>query len=450
MSQEFATTTGIQSVSEVGAAIQRSMRDLGSGVVEAEVRKINIAASGHWYIELADSDSVIGAVVWKGKANAIPATPKQGDLVQAAFERIDFYPPHGKVQLILSSLAPTGDGVLLARRKETLAKLTAEGLTDPSKRPSPRPFPRKIGLIAGTGSDAAKDVIAALRRRFAPIPIVFCPALVQGVKAPGSVTASIAALNQEPEVDVIIVARGGGSVTDLSPFDDESLCRAIFASPAPVITSIGHTKDRPVCDFVSAAQAEVPARAAEFAVAVSVEEALAEISRGSDRLLTVRQRFDEAKFGVADCGTRISVSAVHGRFNERLVNARTVLETSTSRLKATISDYRKAFDRHASERSSAATRSLKLKRERLDASANLMTERAHNAFRFRHAHIARQLELLAAADITTRGAIFATNRAGQVVRSVDELTTDQTVDLNFSDGQARATVNTTEKFEENR
>ncbi len=449
MSDEFATATGIQSVSEVGAAIQRSIRELGSGVVEAEVRKITVAASGHWYLELADSDSVIGAVVWKGSARAIPSPPKQGDLVQAAFERIDFYPPHGKVQLILSFLAPTGEGVLLARRKETLAKLTAEGLTDPQKRPSLRPVPRKIGLIAGTDSDAAKDVITALRRRFAPIPIVFCPALVQGVQSPGSVTSSIAALNQVPEIDVIILARGGGSVTDLSPFDDEALCRAIFASPVPVITSIGHTKDRPVCDHVSAAQAEVPARAAEFAVAVSREEALAELARAGDRLLIVRQRFDAAKRSVAECGNRISVSTVLSRFSERLANARTVLESSTSRLRTTIADYGKAFDRHSKERSASATRSLKLKRERLDSSANLMGERAHNVFRDRHRQITQQLELLAAADITARGAIFATDQDGRVVRSVDDLTTDQAVDLNFADGQASTTVKTIKQVKEN-
>lgn len=432
--------TETRSVSEIGLAIKRSMHALGSGVVEAEIRKINVANSGHWYIDLADEHSVIGAVVWSSVARGIDAPPKQGDLVQAQYDKIDFYPPHGKVQLHLTSLSPTGEGELLRRRQETINRLKDEGLTDPARKPPLPRFPRRVGLIAGQDSDAAKDVITALRRRFAPVPITFCPALVQGVAAPASLMAAIATLNQTQAVDVIIVARGGGSVSDLAAFDDEALCRAIFASPVPVITSIGHTKDHPVCDYVSAAFAEVPARSAELAIAASSEEALAEIGRAEDSLSAVRRRFDEAKARVSDCENRMSVTAIYGRFTERLSNSRTTLQSTERRLGSLTTDYARAFDRLAGESKSAATRNLKLRAERLNASSSLMSERAHNIFKARRNQIAHQLELLAAADISARGAIFATDDAGQLIRSVDALSEGDQVDLTFVDGSASTTV----------
>ena len=448
MSDPLVSTSGIQSVSELGISIQRATRALGSGIVEAEIRKINIAASGHWYLELADAESVIGAVVWKGTARTIPTPPKQGDLVQAAYERIDFYPPHGKVQLILSSLAPTGEGELLRRRQETLKKLTVEGLTDPSKHPPLPAFPRKIGLISGKGSDAAKDVVTALGQRFAPIPIVFCPALVQGVDAPASVMASIATLNQVAEVDVIILARGGGSVTDLCAFDDEALCRAIFASPVPVITSIGHTKDRPVCDHVSAAQSEVPARTAELAVAVSKREALEQLDHAEQYFALVRRALEKALTDVHECAGRLTTRNVTASYDEHMATAAAQISATAARSAEKFIDFGRAFDRMADDRRSSTARIIKYRSEQVTSLSSVALERARNSIARKQTLVEHQLQLVKAADISSRGAIFATDDSGELVRSVGQVREGQDIDLHFTDGSAKTTVTETNELEE--
>ena len=192
-------------------------------------------------------------------------------------------------QAVLDRVRPTGDGELLRRRAETLQRLRADGLCDPDRRKPLPAFPRRVGVIAAR-NDANIDVIQALRRRFPPQDIVFCAASVQGVHAVGSVIDALGRLQAVEGVDVIVLARGGGSTADLLAFDDERLCRAIFACAVPVITSIGHTKDRPNCDHVAAAFAPVPAKAAELAIRLSAADLLEELDRHRVALARVFER----------------------------------------------------------------------------------------------------------------------------------------------------------------
>jgi len=252
------------SVSDVARVIGRALRDLGDGWVEGEVSAINDHRSGHVYLTLADESAHVDACIWKGRRHACESLPKQGDLVKAHYERVDFYPPRGSTKLVIDRMEPTGEGELLRRRAETLRRLQAEGLCDPARRLSLVAFPRRVGVIAAYA--AKGDVIAHLRKRFPPQDIAFCPAVVQGIEAVGSIIDALGRLQSVADIDVIIIARGGGSVADLVPFDDERLCRAIATSRVPVVTSIGHTQDRPNCDHVAAAYAAVPAKAAELAI----------------------------------------------------------------------------------------------------------------------------------------------------------------------------------------
>jgi exodeoxyribonuclease VII large subunit len=248
------------------------------------VTSIQEHRSGHVYLTLADESSSLDACVWKGRVPRCRPLPTQGDLVQAHYERVNFYGPRGATKLLLDRMRPTGDGELLRRRAETLRRLQAEGLCDPERRKSLPAFPRRVGVIAAR-NDASVDVIQALRRRFPPQDIVFCPVAVQGVHAVGSVIDGLGRLQATNGVDVIVIARGGGSPADLLAFDDERLCRAIYACAVPVITSIGHTKDRPNCDWVAAAFAPVPAKAAELAIGHSAEELLDALNRQREALV---------------------------------------------------------------------------------------------------------------------------------------------------------------------
>jgi exodeoxyribonuclease VII large subunit len=275
------------SVTQVARRINGALRHLGDGWVEGEVRSIKLHISGHVYLALADEDSNLEACIWKGRVGGCQPLPEQGDLVQAHYERVDFYTPRGSTKLIIDSIKHTGEGELLRRRAQTLARLQADGLCDAGRRKPVRAFPRRVGVVAAQGSDAMVDVIRHLRERFPAQDIVVCPASVQGVEAVGSVIDALACLQAVCGVDVIILARGGGSVADLVAFDDERLCRAVFACEVPVITSIGHTKDRPNCDHVAAAYAPVPAKAAERAIRYSASELLDELARNSDALASI-------------------------------------------------------------------------------------------------------------------------------------------------------------------
>jgi exodeoxyribonuclease VII large subunit len=273
------TAESASSVSQVAHRIDGALRELGDGWVEGEVRSITRHRSGHVYLTLADEDSNLDACIWKGRIWRCEPLPAQGNLVQAHYDRIDFHAPRGSTKLIIDFIKPTGEGELLRRRAEALRRLQADGLCDADRRKPLPAFPRTVGVIAAQGSDAKADVVRAVRERFPAQNIAFCPAAVQGVEAVGSVIDALGRLQAVHGVDVIIVARGGGSVADLVAFDDERLCRAIFACSVPVITSIGHTKDRPNCDHVAAAYATVPAKAAEHAISRSAADVLAELDR---------------------------------------------------------------------------------------------------------------------------------------------------------------------------
>ncbi len=275
-----------ESPSAIWQRIDGLLGELGGGIVEGEVQKCMRASSGHVYIDLTDGEAKISCVIWRASADKIAELPREGQLVQARYRRIRTYAKNGSVSLDVDAIRGAGEGELLARVHETLARLVAEGLTDAdTKLPLPR-FPRRVGLVTGRDSDAEADVIRALRDRFPPIRIVVAHSLVQGVQAVPNLIDALARLDHEPEVDVIVLARGGGSVEDLLPFSDERLCRAIAALNTPVVTSIGHTKQRPNCDYVASAAAEVPARAAEHVVPSAVE-LLERIDRRASDLLQI-------------------------------------------------------------------------------------------------------------------------------------------------------------------
>ncbi|HEY1458066.1 MAG TPA: exodeoxyribonuclease VII large subunit [Solirubrobacteraceae bacterium] len=301
ITQESTVAEAALSVTQVAHRIDGALRDLGDGWIEGEIRALTQHRSGHVYLTLADEDSNLEACIWKGRVKRCLPLPKRGDLVQAHYERIDFYAPRGATKLVIDQIKPTGEGELLRRRAETLGRLRADGLCDEDRRKPLPAFPRRVGVIAAQGSDAKVDVIRHLQQRLPTQDIVFAPAAVQGVEAVGSVIDALGILQAIDDVDVIIIARGGGSVADLLAFDDERLCRAIFACAVPVITSIGHTKDRPNCDYVACAFAPVPAKAAEYAIARSATELEEELDRHSHQLHKILASTRGYRDRLADC-----------------------------------------------------------------------------------------------------------------------------------------------------
>lgn len=247
---------------EVRALLERGF---GSLWLEAEISNFAKPASGHWYFSLKDAAAQVRCAMFRQRNMLATLVPRDGQkvLVRA---RIGLYEPRGEYQLIVDHLEDAGLGALRRQYEELLAKLGAEGLFDVArKRPLPL-LPRRIGLITSPTGAAVRDILHVLARRFAAVPVLVYPVSVQGAQAAGEIIAALELAAHRGECDVLILARGGGSLEDLWAFNDEALARAIVRSPIPVISGVGHEVDTTIADFAADVRAPTPSAAAELVV----------------------------------------------------------------------------------------------------------------------------------------------------------------------------------------
>jgi exodeoxyribonuclease VII large subunit len=226
--------------------------------VEGEVSNCKRHSSGHWYLTLKENDARIDAACWRSNAARLTTLPRDGMLI-LAHGKIGMY--NGRLQLYIDFLRPAGEGLLQAQFERLKSQLEAEGLFA-RKRPLPM-FPRRIGIVTSPTGAALRDMYNVLSRRYPLAEVVLSPALVQGDGAADSIVEALYAL-YDLDLDVIIVARGGGSIEDLWCFNEEIVARAIFASPAPTVTGVGHETDTTMVDYVSDLRAPTPSAAAEL------------------------------------------------------------------------------------------------------------------------------------------------------------------------------------------
>ena len=232
--------------------------------VAGELSNVKFASSGHWYFCLKDSEAAVDCAMFRGRAQFLDFKPQDGMKVEAR-ARVTLYEPRGKYQLVVEELRKAGLGVLHEAFERLKAKLGAEGLFDlDRKRPLPA-FPRAIGLVTSPAAAALRDVLTTLARRAPMVPVILYPAPVQGEGAGARIAAVIALANARREVDVLILARGGGSLEDLWSFNEEVVARAIAASAIPVVSGVGHETDFPIADFVADLRAPTPTAAAAAA-----------------------------------------------------------------------------------------------------------------------------------------------------------------------------------------
>ncbi len=252
--------------------------------VRGEISNFSQPRSGHLYFTLKDSESAMRCVMWKPSAMRLHFTPADGMLVEA-HGAMSIYPAQGQVQLYVDALRPAGEGALYQEFLRLRAQLEAEGLFDPShKRPLPR-LPKHIGVVTSATGAALHDILQTLNRRLPTLRVTVAPTSVQGVEAPTGIIAALKRLNSLPDLDLIILARGGGSIEDLWAFNDEGVARAIFASRYPVISGVGHETDFTIADFVADLRAPTPTGAAELATPITKEELRAAL-QGAEAQLT--------------------------------------------------------------------------------------------------------------------------------------------------------------------
>jgi exodeoxyribonuclease VII large subunit len=282
------------SVSELSFALRRTLEDAYGFVrLRGELSKVTFHSNGHVYLSIKDDKACIDGVVWKSSVRGLQVRPEQGMEVIVT-GKVTTYPAGSRYQIIIEAMEPAGVGALLAQLEKLKAKLQGEGLFDPArKRPLPS-MPATVGVITSPTGAVIRDILHRIRDRW-PCRVVVWPVVVQGDQAAGQVIAAIEGFNrfetggEVPRPEVLIVARGGGSVEDLWAFNDERLARAAAASAIPLISAVGHETDTTLIDFVSDRRAPTPTAAAEMATPVLAElKALtADFQR---RLLTCGQR----------------------------------------------------------------------------------------------------------------------------------------------------------------
>jgi exodeoxyribonuclease VII large subunit len=264
------------SVSELSFALKRTLEEAYGFVrLRGEVSKVTRHASGHVYLTLKDDRAAIDAVIWKTQVRGLQCQPEQG-LEVIACGRITTYPASSKYQLVIETLEPAGVGALLAQFERLKTKLAAEGLFDPEKKRALPESPAVVGVITSPTGAVIRDILHRIRDRW-PCRVVVWPVVVQGEAAAAQVAAAIQGFSALapggaiPRPDVLIVARGGGSIEDLWAFNDEALARAVAACPIPLISAVGHETDTTLIDFVSDRRAPTPTAAAEMATPVLAE-----------------------------------------------------------------------------------------------------------------------------------------------------------------------------------
>jgi exodeoxyribonuclease VII large subunit len=232
--------------------------------VEGEVSNLSRPASGHLYFTLKDRNAALRCVMWRNQVAKLVSLPRDGDAIEV-HGSISIYESSGNYQLYGDLIRPAGEGALYQEFLRLKARLEGEGLFDPGrKRPIPA-WPQTIGIVTSPTGAALRDMQDTLQRRYPLVRAILAPTQVQGDQAPNGIITAIQALNAIIEPDLILVARGGGSIEDLMAFNDEQVARAIADSPTPIITGIGHETDFTIADFAADLRAPTPTAAAELA-----------------------------------------------------------------------------------------------------------------------------------------------------------------------------------------
>ena len=413
--------------------------------VQGEITGFKRAASGHLYFRLKDDDAVLDGVCWRGTAGRLAIDPEDGMEVIAT-GRITSYAGRSNYQIIVDSFELAGEGALLKLLEERRKKLTAEGLFDMDRK-SDLPFiPDVIGVVSSPTGAVIRDILHRLEDRF-PSRVLLWPVAVQGEPAAGEITAAINGFNElktggpVPMPDLLIVARGGGSLEDLMAFNEESVVRAAAASDIPLISAVGHETDTTLIDYAADVRAPTPTAAAEMAVPVRAD-LLAGVQDNGARLTGAISRLVESGRRDIDATARglPDLSRLVGEFTqrlddwtERLSNAMRVgLEgrrTQVARLVAEIPKPHRQLD-HAKDQLKSEVRALRA------AGRSIVTERRGDL-----KQASALLESFSYQRVLERGFALVTGDGDSPIDSVKKLSPGMPVSMRFQDGQTGATVN---------
>ncbi len=386
--------------------------------VRGEISGFSRAASGHCYFSLKDEAGQLRCAMFRRAAGMLAFTPRDGELVEVR-GRLGVYEPRGDLQLVVESMSRSGQGALFEEFLRLKAKLEAEGLFDAARKRALPLMPRAIGVVTSLGAAALHDVVSALQRRVPHLPVVVAAASVQGVAAPRELLQALASLAGRPEVEVILLVRGGGAIEDLWAFNDEQLARAIAQSPVPIVSGVGHETDFTIADFVADVRAPTPTAAAEL-VAQPQEVWLGALNLTGQRLQDALARRLDAQAQRLDV-----VAARLGRPSGLVGRHRLRLAAQAQRLQFGL----KAGFAAKSARWARALEQLPARRSRDGERRQQRLERA-----------ALRLGLLDPSLVLRRGYAWLTDEQGQAITRATDTRVGQPVKATLADGTVDLTV----------
>lgn len=450
----------VLSVSELSGALKRTVEDAFALVrVRGEISGFKRAASGHLYLALKDENAVMDAICWKGVASKLDIKPQDGMEVICK-GRLTTYPGRSKYQMVIESMELAGEGALLKLLEDLKRKLQAEGLFDPARK-KPIPFlPTVIGIVTSPTGAVIRDIMHRLNDRF-PRHVLLWPCLVQGKGAAEQVAAAIKGFNgikaggPVPRPDLIIVARGGGSLEDLWSFNEEIVVRAAAQSDIPLISAVGHETDTTLIDYASDKRAPTPTAAAEMAVPVR-REILAQVMDDGTRLVSAMNRMlDERQIRVLSASRAIPnpervVEDLMQRLDDRVERMDNAVQTlfqrhdmNIKRLAASIPHPVQHLN-NAQDRLHARTQALRgayknfvqQAQGKYERSAALVRERAaRDAIERGEARLKRLDDLLESysyKSVLERGFALVTDQNGAAVMRAADVSVGQALNVHFA------------------
>ena len=439
----------IWSIHELVAGVRRKLEQQYQDIwLQGEISNCRPAPSGHIYFTLKDGEAQLQVVLFRGQAQLLPFRPEDG-LAILARGRISVYEPRGQLQLIAETLLPRGVGLLQIAFEQLKARLLGEGLFDAArKRPLPA-FPRTIGIVTSTGGAVLHDIIQVTRRRHSRLNLLVYPAAVQGSDCARSVTAGIDWFNAHPDkVDLILIARGGGSLEDLAGFNDETLARAIAASQLPIVSAVGHETDFTIADLVADLRAPTPSAAAEIITAAQhrIEERVQSLDSRVRRairyqLMLARQRF--AALSLPQIQSQLQT--LIGRRAQHLDDLRHRLESSTARRLRAPSARLAALTTRI-ERQNPTLR-LALAAQRLEQAGHSLARLATASVTTRQTRLNQataRLHALSPLAVLNRGYALVYAANGTLLRSAADVQPHQQIRARLAHGTLEAEVTKTE------
>ena len=418
-------------------------RGLGSLWLEGEISNLSRPSSGHWYFSLKDEAAQVRCAMFRQRNLQVRFPVKDGAHVLAR-GRVSLYEARGEFQVVIDHLEEAGEGVLRRRFEELKARLGAEGLFESRhKQPLPR-LPGRIGVITSPTGAALRDILHILRRRFPAVPVLIYPVAVQGESAPREIEQALRLASARRDCDVLIVARGGGSLEDLWAFNDEAVARAIFACPIPVVSGVGHEVDFTIADLVADERAPTPSGAAERVVPDRAEW-LRGFALAAQRVQTgMRRRLNELRNGLNVREQRLARTHPGVRLRQHAQR----LDELEERLKlAARASIERARARHSAAaslllRASPAIR-VQSQRIRLDAARRALNAGIRGSIttaqrRFELA--GRTLHAVSPLATLDRGYAIVADAAGKVVRDAATLAAGDRVEARLARGRISATV----------